>query len=252
MLLLLELLSNRLTALNKEERRKLSDAKFCKEKFLTKGALRLGGEVLPAAVAEGLSDESVERIIDWTESALKESLKPLAILNVYVGYAWDKDKTPRQDARWGSIREELGKLAQSVENSFGGKVQIRIRRLRASHGEGIHQGVVRRIREADLLVFDIVSRETTKSSRKLRFNPNVVYELGFARGKSKKIIILLPKEVRVFADLEGYTFTQFNIGENGERDIVDKPGFSARVRGILADAAKKKLEAAEKERSSKA
>ncbi len=198
------------------------------------------------------------------------------VVSAYVGYAWQRQRIALTDLFWASLRDAIKKQAISVKNCFEKsqeevaecekkKLGFSVERLRASHGGFVLDEILRKIKNADLLFFDIANiselldcngtiKETARvdaNGKALKrshkgavylkyesFNPNVLFELGLALALGKSPYLLCPESLKekIPSDLSNYMWTFYNtkITENVEikleREFVDKVGFENKLR----------------------
>ncbi len=107
---------------------------------------------------------------------------------------------PRSDTRWQSIKSKVESVAKGVE-TFASKrgpsqfkLDIRIERLRGSHGQMLLENLRGRIEATDIFVMDIGSSDGKS------FNSNVLIETGMAiamNAAGKRLpFILKPAEIK--------------------------------------------------------
>lgn len=120
-------------------------------------------------------------------------------LSIAVGYTW-ADGTPRSDVRWRAISAfakaaaETGRKSaaaalrsavtaedeeQSAAQEDGSVPRVTVTRLRATAGGFIWENITRRIREADILIFDVTAVANERAP-KGRTSNNVWLEIGYA------------------------------------------------------------------------
>ena len=152
-------------------------------------------------------------------------------VNIAVGYAWHSDSVVdvglHRDLRWQSLRSfckaagneaiarwpKLAAAALIIDNEpeklsraqqaklihlDGSKVQVSVRRLRAAAGSFIWADISQRIRDADILVFDLSARYVTgvKSKRtKTDAAANVILELGYALAFPCKPLFMVADDI---------------------------------------------------------
>lgn len=215
--------------LSVSEIEKLKDKDYCLNTFGIDDAVLNDDNVVSFAK---WSLATYEYFYDWccAQEQLPEVL-------VFVGYGWENNDSPaRNDRYWAPIRNRLVALASEVENELSSgapkKVRINIKRLRASHGEFANAGIVKRIKEADLLVFDVAEGKKTPS----KCNENVLYELGYATALDKKPLILYPDNLESeVASFKGEKFAYCWDASLSERKPCDE--------GELTECLKKRLRA---------
>ena len=186
-------------------------------------------------------------------------------IRVGVGYGWMKvdEKAPQNgravlaDVFWKTIQKAFEAKHPGFEKSNQAKVDFS--RLRASHGKIIWTSVLERIRNSDILIFDVaMSPEAPAlagkelSGQTLQqivsemakggniFNANVLIEIGVAIALDKRIMLLCPEKWRQFlpSDLKGYMWTFYNWGGNGKeikRCFVDEYGMQNGYIGMLRE-----------------
>jgi hypothetical protein len=106
---------------------------------------------------------------------------------IRFGYQWPRKDDERADI-WRCVREGVGKVLEEcrkvrARREGGDQLKLSFGRLRARHGTTVIGSIVGRIRQADILIFDLAD-----------FNHNVLFELGCAIGHhgldSERIYIL--------------------------------------------------------------
>jgi hypothetical protein len=129
--------------------------------------------------------------------------------------------------QWSSKESKLAILQVSnyIINRFDGKsgkklkYNINYRRLRSSAGRSILDSIVSKIKNSQVVIFDISDK-----------NPNVMLELGYALAISNDIEYLsiylickkgepLPKNIPT--DLHGYFISEYTINTNGVIKFID-------------------------------
>ncbi len=162
------------------------------------------------------------------------------------------------DLFWKTIQKAFVAKHSGFEQSNQAKVDLS--RLRASHGKVIWTSVLERIKNSDILIFDVaMSPETSAlAGKKLSgkalqeiivkmkdqgnlFNANVLIEIGVAIALDKRIMLLCPEEWKDFipSDLKGYMWTFYNWDGSGKeikRVFVDQYGMQNGYIGMLRDA----------------
>jgi len=173
-------------------------------------------------------------------------------IKILVGYEWAKDVTkvvdrrlvsPRVDPRWQFIKGKLLSVTKAVETMASkrspstNQLDIRIERLRGSHGQMLLDNLRGRIEAADILVMDIGSADGKS------FNSNVLLETGMAVAYGfaalRKPFILKPAGVHAPSDLKGFLFTDYEPANRGDGVIrlLDDAGFRAAVRSTIVSIA---------------
>ena len=92
-------------------------------------------------------------------------------LSIVIAYSW-AGLAPKKNPKWIALRGLLipiGKEVERLAEKSGIKLHVSVNRLRARHGGCILSVIKDRIRDADVLVFDLSDN-----------NPNVLLELGMA------------------------------------------------------------------------
>ena len=146
-------------------------------------------------------------------------------IKIVVGYAWAKGTDgrpvpPRQDQRWQSIKGKLASVSKWVETMASrrgpslNRLDIRIERLRGSHGQMLLDNLRGRIEGADILIMDIGSSDGQSC------NPNVLLETGMAivvgPKKLRNLFILKPSKLDEPSDLKGFLFTGYVLVKGGD------------------------------------
>lgn len=190
-------------------------------------------------------------------------------LKVYVAYGWQKfsDKNdPRvgndsKDVFWKSIRSFYAPTADGVEKRSG--VRIELSRLSAGIDGDILNSIIKRIKAADVLLFDLgastkpIQYPKRKDDAKkvlTRINENVLFELGVAMGLGKRLMILCPKWLsgNVPSDIIGRFLCLYKGNLNQEefnRTFIEGNKVRQTFRSLLIEAlppsARRRLKAAE-------
>ncbi len=168
--------------------------------------------------------------------------------DIFVAYPWSKDTAleviaPHADVRWKSIQKRIEGAVAAVERSAAktpatSLFNIRVRRLRGRHGQFLLFTLLDRLKSAELLVMDIGSSDGKG------FSQNVLVELGMAIGldklKTVGIFILMPKELLLPSDLQGFLYSAYELNADGEIQLVDPQGFHAALRSSIRDIARRK------------
>jgi hypothetical protein len=168
-------------------------------------------------------------------------------ITVHVGYPWPQTTAGQKtgDPVWNFARQLIGiaagAVAKTQANRAAPKLPIRINRLRAMHGGGVLDVLLRRVRCSDILVFDITG-----------LNANVLIEIGMAlalKGTSGSVFLLQRTDSRGRpldpanhpSDLSGYFFTRYQVKVLRGRSylqLIEPQGFLAALRSRLIDAAR--------------
>lgn len=153
-------------------------------------------------------------------------------LNFHYAYSWDKSR-PSDDLKYVFLREIAKGAASAVmkmRSPDGVPIGVNPSRLRARHGDLLLDQIRRRIREADVLLFDLEGQ-----------NANVMFELGLALADpldGPAVFILMPEADSPPSDLAGYLFSKYRVTE--DYSLVDPNGFHAALRSALIDRARRK------------
>jgi hypothetical protein len=170
-------------------------------------------------------------------------------ITIRVGYGWPKrdGKSKADDHVWAFIRERIKVVSDSLSKTQvkrGGRAfACHINRLRAMHGGSVLDVLLQRIKEADILVFDITG-----------LNPNVLVEIGMAlamRGCGGRVFVFQEVDdkdkpiechkAHFPSDLNGYFFTRYRtVLERGRPTfrLTESQAFVAALRSQIMDAAR--------------
>lgn len=145
-------------------------------------------------------------------------------LKISVGYQWS-NSSMNDDPRWQFLRRLCVQAKNSVERLSNDDLQIRVSfaRLRCMHGGLMLPDLMRRIRESDILLFDIGQD-----------NRNVYLEVGMAlatRQDFRNVFLLAREGQNTPSDLQGVLLSYYQ--ETAEYNLVDSLGFSAALRSSL-------------------
>lgn len=195
-------------------------------------------------------------------------------ITVAVGYGWQKfeeedflsedmslsKKTVAKgyevlhDQFWKSIKEKFITKFGGISKNHS--VEISFSRLRASHGKLVWQSILEKIKQADVLIFDIAQPPATKDIPEQEvdikdvlssFNANVLVEIGVALGWDKRVMLMCPSHLfdKVPSDLKGYLWTTYTgkiSKENFVRTFCDERGAQNAFMGMLHEAIREKYE----------
>jgi hypothetical protein len=139
------------------------------------------------------------------------AVKPIRIA---IGYGWTEqcDKKNGLNEHWGFLRDEIKVVIEMVQNQASKRskslhpLRVEYSRLRARHGMGALGGILKKIEEADILVFDIS-----------KHNPNVLFELGYAmanKGQDSGRIFIFREETkgeRPPSDLTAFMRSEYQL-----------------------------------------
>lgn len=195
-------------------------------------------------------------------------------ITVAVGYGWQKfeeedflsedmslsKKTVVKgyevlhDQFWKSIKEKFITKLGGISKTHN--AEISFTRLRASHGKLVWQSILEKIKQADVLIFDIAQPPATKDIPEQEidikdvvssFNANVLVEIGVALGWDKRVMLMCPSHLfdKVPSDLKGYLWTTYTgkISKgNFVRTFCDERGAQNAFMGMLREAIREKHE----------
>jgi hypothetical protein len=171
-------------------------------------------------------------------------------ISVRIAYDWKSDhRSERKDAEefgndgfnetWRFLKSEVEKVAGSVGKILSKRpapavpFRISIGRLRARHGDTVLGSILKRIRSADILIFDISTG-----------NSNVLFELGCAISNerfSEKVFTLMDKSHgKPPSDLAGLMLTCYTRKNSNKPKLTDARGFQAAMRSVIISAAMEK------------
>jgi hypothetical protein len=166
-------------------------------------------------------------------------------INVAFCYDWAIDENGKslESASYTFIRKEVKKAADGVistqKKRKGPPLSIIWRRMRMKHGASLLSVLKRRILEADILIYDITTR-----------NPNVMFELGIgiaSKSEEDSVFILERKnskseaDRKIPSDLSGYFISFYEFSEDsktGEFRFRDPKGFQAAIRSEMIKVAR--------------
>jgi len=176
------------------------------------------------------------------------------LIRVAIGYGWREfdGKSHGLNPHWRFLKKSVESVVSELEKRAIKRqkpifpLRVTVGRLRGRHGCTVSGAILKRIEEADVLVFDISGR-----------NPNVHFELGCAVAKkgidSGRIFIFCKsgdendggnqEEFRAPSDIGGFLFTRYSLvsnstkGLNSYAKLEDSSGFKAALRSTLIEAA---------------
>ena len=182
--------------------------------------------------------------------------RPKAI-RIAIGYGWmEHGNNPSGlNEHWAFLRDEVRGVIEIVtkEAVKRAKAQFPLKvvysRLRARHGMGVLGGVLKRIEEADILIFDISGH-----------NANVLFELGYAiavKGADSGRIFIFKEETLgkpTPSDLKAYMLTLYDLipsttskfrSKKKQKSkkfakVQDVRGFQGALRGAIKELAQEK------------
>ena len=166
-------------------------------------------------------------------------------IKVFVGHAWQKRqveniKSPvTWDQFWKSIRIKFIDSCKTMQRKSGCRIEFA--RLKASIGQYILPSVMRKIENADILIFDVTNVDSVVSSHKMSavdagLNPNVLIELGAAIALKKEVILMCSSAIKLPSDLSGIFVAKYVAAYKcGEliRTFEDEKSVSAAFVGML-------------------
>lgn len=153
-----------------------------------------------------------------------------------VAYAWSGE-TGKSFYKWisATIRKSTDKLMARQAKLKLPKVAFRLGRMRAMHGGELLQVLLERIRETDILIFDISEQ-----------NPNVLIELGMALAMKPSGVVFVFQRVddrgepapATPSDLSGYFLTRYQWAKSklGGIQLTDHRGFTSALEARMLDA----------------
>ncbi len=165
-------------------------------------------------------------------------MKNELIFKIYGAYNWYEETENKNKAKNlytnRIIKHVIGQVESRIKKQFT-KVLPRIRynRLRATAGSFLLDGIQKRIKDSNAIIFDITD-----------FNPNVMFELGIAiqashdNENSAKIYIICQgksfDKAKIPSDLCGYFISFYEIN-NDKVEIHDSNSLAMRLLSDLAD-----------------
>ena len=100
-------------------------------------------------------------------------------IRIAIGYGWSHEKGDKEKGgltdHWSFLRDEVKSVIGTIHKLAKKRpatlhpLDVDYCRLRARHGMGALGGILKKIEQADILIFDITGH-----------NPNVLFELGYA------------------------------------------------------------------------
>lgn len=146
-------------------------------------------------------------------------------VTIRFGYQWQKDGESRQGGIWPCLRAIVSGTLKECEKRRAKRTAAQIfrhdfGRLRARHGSTLMGSIVERIRDADILIFDLSD-----------WNRNVLFELGCAFGRHGldrgNVFVLgtrqMLKSGETPSDLSGYFVTFHRPSRNGKGLELEEP-----------------------------
>ena len=195
-------------------------------------------------------------------------------ITVAVGYGWQKFEEEDflsedmslskkmvakgyevlHDQFWKSIKEKFITKLGGISKTQN--AEISFTRLRASHGKLVWQSILEKIKQADILIFDIAQPPQMKAIPESEvdikdiirgFNSNVLVEIGVALGLDKRVVLMCPSHLfdDVPSDLKGYLWTTYTgkiSREKFVRTFCDERGIQNAFMSMLREAIREKYE----------
>ena len=135
-------------------------------------------------------------------------------IRIAIGYGWSDhgDKKNGLNAHWAFLRDEIKTVIGMVQNQSSKRskpehpLRVEYSRLRARHGMGALNGILKKIKDSDILIFDIS-----------KHNPNVLFELGFAmaaKGQDSGRIFIFREEThgeKTPSDLDAFMRSEYQL-----------------------------------------
>ena len=173
-------------------------------------------------------------------------------IRIAIGYGWmDRgiNKNGLND-HWAFLRDEIKTVISMVKNDSSKRsksahpLRIEYSRLRARHGMGALSGILKKIENTDILIFDIS-----------KHNPNVLFELGYAmadKGQDSGRIFILretqgedtPSDLTAFIRSEYQLATKTKTKRKGRTSkfakMSDGRGFKGALIGIIKELAQER------------
>jgi hypothetical protein len=162
-------------------------------------------------------------------------------IRVLIGYDWKSDASAKKSGglnrHWAFLRDEVKAATETLERisknqgTAPNPLRVTVGRLRARHGVAIISEIVNRIKEADVLIFDISGG-----------NSNVHFELGCAiafKGLGSGCVYVFSSSSPVASDLSGLMLTKYVVlkddtgNQNNFAKLVDARGFRAALISTL-------------------
>jgi len=169
-------------------------------------------------------------------------------IQVLIGYDWSLDETAKKgnglNRHWAFLRDEVKAATQILERNASKReksaypLRISVKRLRARHGVTVVAAIMRRISEADVLIFDVSGG-----------NRNVHFELGCAlamKGLDSERVYIFSDKIDVASDLAGLMLTKYGRISEGAKNrqtfakLEDLRGFRAALVGTLRQIAEER------------
>lgn len=169
---------------------------------LERAIYELSASSEPPVAQEVDIDKIVEDAIDRTLKRLgydtREEPKSVKIDEnaIFVIISFDPDMEPAFEAI-ASAAERVGMVAKRTKD-LDGDFQIT-------------ETILEKIRSAKLVVADLTNER-----------PNVYFELGYARGKGKKIVTLLKKGSKAHFDVSGWNYMEYIDSRPLEQALVER------------------------------
>jgi nucleoside 2-deoxyribosyltransferase len=197
---------------------------------------------------------------------MPSSYKKPKQIRIAIGYGWSGKKADKGKGgltnHWSFLREEVKSVISTVYKLSEKRtaplypLDVDSSRLRARHGMGALGGILNKIKQSDILIFDITGH-----------NPNVLFELGYAlavKGVNSGQVFIFHQETKgkkqsVPSDLTAFMRTEYRLAssfktkkastnknvEGKDKNLCyaklkDSRGFKASLRGKIIEIAKKR------------
>jgi len=157
------------------------------------------------------------------------------IVRILVCYAWARGPRTRalaaaDDTRWCALRDILRASVRPSARAKQSPFQVRVDRLRATHGSNVLSTISRRLSKAHIIIADVSDR------RPRQCNPNVLLELGIALGNGfgerGRLFVFKPRSTPLPSDLNGLLITEYSR-VRGSLKLSDDRGFKAKLRAAV-------------------
>jgi hypothetical protein len=145
---------------------------------------------------------------------MKNQVTTVKPIKIAIGYGWSDhgDKKNGLNAHWAFLRDEIKTVIGMVKNQSSKRskalhpLRVEYSRLRARHGMGALNGILKKIKDSDILIFDIS-----------KHNANVLFELGYAmaaKGQDSGRIFIFREEThgeKTPSDLEAFMRSEYQL-----------------------------------------
>jgi nucleoside 2-deoxyribosyltransferase len=216
--------------------------------------LRNVGKKQQAASSKQQAASSKQQAASSKQQAARIELLRAQPILVYIGYDWGRWDESESAPKWKGLNrhwhflrdtaETAAKALEKLASKRAGKAQlgVSVRRLRSRHGGTVLGTILRRIDEADVLIFDISGN-----------NPNVLFELGYAVARkgidSERIYFFSesdsPENHKAPSDLQCVMFTKYEKSEaipshRAAFSLKDAKGFQSALLSTLTEIARER------------